>query len=865
LRHFNDTAIKQPNGKLNLSNKVVFYLILFLLFLLIEMFVSYGVMQQYNHAVDEHIEDSSKKYEKYFAATLDKYKEVSIATAIEIARNDKLQAIVIQSNKQKNYKTAHQELLKNFSYYYQDKIRLGIFNTTIYNANGDILVRFHVPDKYGDSSLAVRKSLRDMFETKTPQFGFEIGADNNAYRFAFPIFDKKGDFIGSVDVGFKDVEPLDNLRLNIGIGVYMALNKDDFKRVAVSDKHISTSYLGEEFVHNKYFDSYEPAAKNLLQKVLSYTSKKAEEEISSGVGFGLIMDEYIVVGRPFEDYSGKKIGYIVFYDKDTTVAAIKDGYILRFVIFSILVAMFLDISMMLYKKHQEKTRVERQLDFADEILNHINESVIIIDKNGLFCYVNKEAMASLGYTESELLSMGIYDIDKGFTKEKWTLEYGFAFEDGKQCNFCIEAIHTAKDSKKIHVQTSISTYEYDGEYFASMLCNDITERKKSEAALRQSENRMRYLLETSPIAVAITKGEDNEVVFSNRAYTKMFACSSGTAGFESLKEYFVNQDLFVEIVAGLIEGKEVSNRLVELKTPNDGNKWAMSSYSKTVYDGDSVVLAWFFDVTEQKTMEDRLEKMNEHLVSMVEQEVTKRIEKDKLLVQQSKLAIMGEMISMIAHQWRQPLNSLAAHIQNAEVAFIFQELDEAYMKQFKNETMGVIERMSKTIDDFRDFFKPDDEKRAFSAESAVQDALSIMGAIMTSNGIAVCFDAEKTHNIFGYKNKLEQVILILLSNAKDVLIEMKIAKPQISIEISGPSDDDKMEICIQDNGGGIPEEIMDKIFDPYFSTKGKNGTGIGLYMSKEIIERHGNGKITVQNIDGGARFKVLLDKASEKV
>jgi len=264
------------------------------------------------------------------------------------------------------------------------------------------------------------------------------------------------------------------------------------------------------------------------------------------------------------------------------------------------------------------------------------------------------------------------------------------------------------------------------------------------------------------------------------------------------------------------------------------------------------------DITERKVAEDELKSLNQNLQTLVLQETQKLLEQQKLLIQQSKMAMMGEMLSMIAHQWRQPLNSLGISIQDVEIAYKNGEIDDEYIAEFKSDSMSILMQMSKTIDDFRNFFRPQKDKVEFSIESSIEKALHIVKPALKDKGIYVDFCDDGEHCVDGYYNEFEQVILILLSNAKDAIVQSGVENPYIKISVE-TLDDSSVEIVISDNGGGVPDEIIDRIFEPYFTTKEQGkGTGIGLYMAKEIIERQMGGKLGVRNNEHGASFFMIL-------
>ncbi len=256
----------------------------------------------------------------------------------------------------------------------------------------------------------------------------------------------------------------------------------------------------------------------------------------------------------------------------------------------------------------------------------------------------------------------------------------------------------------------------------------------------------------------------------------------------------------------------------------------------------------------------KLEELNKNLEIKIQKEVEKNREKDRIMFQQARFAAMGEMIANIAHQWRQPLSELGILLFKLKDAFLKNSIQE-FEKDY-NDCKVVINRMSKTIDDFRDFFKPTREKSDFYIEDSVEEAIFIIKETLKSHNIKINFNNKHSIIINGYPNEILQVILNILNNAKDVLIAKDKNHKKIDIQISSSNNQVKISIC--DNGGGISENILDKIFDPYFTTKhSKQGTGIGLYMSKKIIEQNG-GSIEVSNKNDGACFMIKLPNKQER-
>jgi nitrogen-specific signal transduction histidine kinase len=248
-----------------------------------------------------------------------------------------------------------------------------------------------------------------------------------------------------------------------------------------------------------------------------------------------------------------------------------------------------------------------------------------------------------------------------------------------------------------------------------------------------------------------------------------------------------------------------------------------------------------------------LEEINFSLEEKISREIEANRQKDKALLQQSKLAQMGEMLSMIAHQWRQPLSAISATSGTISLKARMNRLDKDVAMELANSITEYAQHLSSTIDDFRNFFKDDKKKQSITLEEIVIGALNIVESSISSSNIKIVLDINSHAEVATYRNEVMQVVLNIIKNAEEILVEKNIQNPKIDIKVKG------FTLIISDNAGGIPEDIIDKIFDPYFSTKTKkDGTGLGLYMSKTIIEEHCGGKLSVCNSKEGAVFTVDL-------
>jgi len=283
--------------------------------------------------------------------------------------------------------------------------------------------------------------------------------------------------------------------------------------------------------------------------------------------------------------------------------------------------------------------------------------------------------------------------------------------------------------------------------------------------------------------------------------------------------------------------------------------WTEIVFTKVHIDGEELIHGVFRDITTKKELEKQKVEFYNELEIRVHKEVEKNREKDQAMLHQSKLAQMGEMISMIAHQWRQPLSAISATSGSLSLKSQIGTLNKEITIELSNKITEYAQHLSTTIDDFRNFFKENKTKESTTLKEMVVGTLNIVEVSLKNANIEIEIEEKSVTQIETYINEVKQVILNIIKNAEDVLIDKKIQNPKITINIDGTT------LSISDNAGGIPQEIMEKIFEPYFSTKiEKNGTGLGLYMSKTIIEDHCHGTLSVKNSKDGAIFQIKLQQ-----
>lgn len=305
----------------------------------------------------------------------------------------------------------------------------------------------------------------------------------------------------------------------------------------------------------------------------------------------------------------------------------------------------------------------------------------------------------------------------------------------------------------------------------------------------------------------------------------------------TIKHIEMPDSLFEEMWQYLKEGK-VWQAEIKNQKKNGTSYWLDTIISPVLNEKDEIIAyeAIMQNITNQKELENQ----------------------QSILVEQSKSAAMGEMISMIAHQWRQPLQAVSILTQKLPLTKSMEgQISDELLEQVVEDIATQLDYMSRTIDDFRDFFLPNKPKEDVMVEKVLNKAIDFVSFMLKADSIEIDIEVKTTKKIETHINELIQVFINLLKNARDILIDKNINEKKINITIY--EEINEIIIEVEDNAGGVPEEIIGKVFDPYFSTKkDKNGTGLGLYMAKTIIETHSKGKLSVKNSEIGAVFKIVL-------
>ncbi len=415
-----------------------------------------------------------------------------------------------------------------------------------------------------------------------------------------------------------------------------------------------------------------------------------------------------------------------------------------------------------------------------------------------------------------------------------------------------------------HIQGRLVDFE-DASAGSTWVFEDVTERMEMEVRLRASEERYATLFQVLPVGVSITDAA-GRLVDNNPASERLLGLARAghlERTIDAAAWNILRPDLSpmppeeFAAVRALREQRVVEGLEMGVVRPDGATSWLEVTAAPIPVEGLGVAIV-YSDVTERRTAAAERERLNAELEARVREEVASNRRKDQLLITQSRQAAMGEMIGNIAHQWRQPLNALGLVLSNLRDAAEEGPLALETLRNAVDDGQRLVRRMSTTINDFRDFFLPEKAPSAFSALRQVTETVALMRASFQQRNITIEVSEAEDPLVFGFPNEYSQVVLNLLTNAKDAIVASEAPAGRVDLRLS--VEHDFGVLSVRDDGGGIREEVLDRVFDPYFSTK-KTGTGIGLYMSKTIVERSMKGRIEARNVVGGAELRVLVPLA----
>ncbi|QWR76254.1 PAS domain S-box protein [Candidatus Magnetomonas plexicatena] len=580
--------------------------------------------------------------------------------------------------------------------------------------------------------------------------------------------------------------------------------------------------------------------------------------------------------------------------EESVTAFNRSKFVLLFGIIAVLLIAIYGTIKMLRKITQplsdKLTETEERLSAAFEF-STLGQAITSPEKGWL--EVNSALCSIFGYTKEELVKLTWAEMTHPDDLDADVKQFNLVLS-GVKDGYSMDKRFICKDGSIVYTTLWVHCKrKKDGavDYLIALI-QDITERKRLEDAIRieielvkKREKEIRILEER--LALAIEGSElgawDWDIQTGDVIMSPYWKKMLGYEVHELDNKISAVMDLMYledkEKVSQLLEkyfAGETDKFVSEIRYRHkDGSYRCILAQGKVfdwTNDGKPLrMMGTNSDITQRKQMEDELKRLNINLESAVVEETQKRRLNEQMLIQQSKMAAMGEMIGLIAHQWKQPINAIGLNVQDLEDCYKYGEVDDKYIGNLVVSTMWQIDFMAKTMDDFRNFFKPSKKKVSFDVKAAIEELLSMFINVFSKSDIDVSVKTsiDTLSHTDGYLSEFKQVVLNISNNSKDAIVSRKKITPELQgrIEINIANNDDKSKILIsiKDNGGGIADDVINKIFEPYFTTKETEGTGIGLYMSKTIIETNMGGSLTVHNVDGGAEFVISLDVSGDTV
>ena len=581
-------------------------------------------------------------------------------------------------------------------------------------------------------------------------------------------------------------------------------------------------------------------------------------------------------------YNSKYKFIIAIDDKEKTNFNSKDiiskynNLFFTIVTYTILIATILVLSSLIFSNFTKNIldRYNKKLHLRTASLTHWKnrfELAIIASNDGLWdidfddnkIYFSSKWLEIAGYEKGEIESFSDwFNLIYKDEQAKVELMFEEIFANKREDFFCEYRLKTKNDGFKwILARGKLFTDTKTNKRRMLMMSMDIDKNKRMKKELLDVE----LLVEDGKIVIFKLFNDENLNVkyisnsIKNYGYTKQNFENNEMSFLDLIYKEDIN---IVRVAMKAAINNNFSDFTFVCRAINAANEIRWISCRTLILKNHSGNVANFYgyinDITKIKVSEEELKLK-------IEEELAKNRDKDRLLIQQSKLAAMGEMLGNIAHQWRQPLNNVSLILQFLKDNYQNEKVKLSMINKYFDKSFTQIEYMSQTIDDFRNFYKPSKSMTEFKISNSLDSTLEIIKAQLQNENIKLIMDIEDVV-IKTFENELKQSFLNIFNNAQDAIHQKKKnEKFDAYIKITTKIEKENLLIYIENNGGEIDEETISKIFEPYFTTKFETqGTGIGLYMTKSIIETNMNGRISVDNISNGVCFKISLPLKIEK-
>ncbi|PPK58981.1 PAS domain S-box-containing protein [Malaciobacter marinus] len=485
----------------------------------------------------------------------------------------------------------------------------------------------------------------------------------------------------------------------------------------------------------------------------------------------------------------------------------------------------------------EKREIQKYIEEKEERLKAIFDfsplGILISDKTGKMIEANLAFLNMLGYSQDEILGKSYLDITHSDYLDL-NEDHFNRLIDNEIGMYKITKRYITKNNELLWGNVTVSTIknEFNEILYVLAIIEDITQMKTREEDIIAQRKFLHTIIDENP-NIIIVKDYEGKFVLVNQAIARLYNTTTEDMIGKSDGDYNLNEDQVKHYLQSVKEIMDLDETKVVYEESTDiltGKIRYFQSIKKPISDryGNKQLLIIANDITDIKEAQKKL-KDNEEMIH-----------------HQSKMAAMGEMLENIAHQWRQPLSVITTSASSVKIHKEMGTLSDDFLDEVLDAIVKSGNHLSQTIDDFRDFFKPDKEKVRFNIKNTYKKALFLVSSKLKNREIDIIENIEDI-DLYGFDNELVQVIMNLINNARDALEESSLEYKYIFIDIYKDKENNViLKIC--DNAGGIPVNVIGKIFEPYFTTKHKSlGTGIGLYMCEEILVKHMNGEISVKN------------------
>ncbi len=811
---------------------------------------------QYSHILEEQHYDISVNHDnihKTYTFMLEELKNNLNMHSMMLLSSDKLRKSIFNKDRRRLQQLIgpFYELLK------EDNPYLEIM--TFRDHDGTVLLRLHKPELYGDMLHKGRKIIISTNKKNISHYGFEVGKLGMTYRLVSPIF-YQDKYIGSLELG---VAP---------DYILQSLNKitDTKNALLIKAEEASASLNLDLLTKHKHF--YLTKSDPFFLDKLSSLDLNAHEEtyLYEGHHFSTNTDLDLL------DYTGRVTGKILLafnIDRQFEKTDLLQQSTLSFIVILVSVLILIlhyGFSYFISRLSRSQEELEIYKERLELAFSGSTDGLWDWNMTDNSVYFSPRWKGMLGYEEDELENqldtwkkrLHPDDIEN-------VLQEVQAHIDKKTPTF--ENIHRLKhkdgswvwilDRGKVFYSNEGTAVRFIGTH------TDITKEKKLENKILDMNTDLEEKIEERTVEqnTLLSLFDAGSSVLFKWNNDETWTVAHVSKSVKQLLGYEVEQFLNNEIsYASCIHKEDLPRVMKEVNAAFKNNKEHFHHEPYRLYTKDGEI-RWVYDYT--VIVRDK----NNNVIHFIgyTTDITEIKEKDKRFLQQTRMAQMGEMISMIAHQWRQPLGAISAVAIDMKIKIALEKYhlsDEDERQKFYEEFNSGFDKidfftqeLSSTIDDFRNFYKSDKKPVFTTIETPLKKALNIIQSSLTKYYILVEKDFQSTSSIPIYDSELLQVYLNILKNSQDNFITNKTAHPLIKIRTR----DTESSVCIEieDNGGGIAKELLERIFDPYFSTKDeKNGTGLGLYMSKTIIEDHHKGCLRVMNYEDGVCFCIELPK-----